>query len=80
MTLTINDARDIVLKNLPKGSEIKGSTIEGNFYLFIATNPDPLEGHLDPFYSVNKNTGAFRDFSPQDYDQPLDILNRLQRN
>lgn len=77
-TLTIADARILVLENLPKGTEIKGAIEEGNFYLFLAPNPDPLEGHLDPFFSVNKTTGAFRDFSPQDYDQPLQILNRLQ--
>lgn len=78
MALSIAEARDVVLKNLPQGTEIKGETEEGDFFLFIAVNPDPFEGHLDPFYSVNKQTGAFRDFSPQDYDQPLDILNRLQ--
>ncbi len=78
MSISIIEAHNIVLRNLPKGTEIKGSTEEGNFYLFIAIWPDPLEGHLDPFFSVDKNTGAFRDFSPQDYDQPLDILNRLQ--
>lgn len=78
MILSLTDAKQVVLRQLPSGSEIKGSTEEGDFFLFLAVNPDPDEGHLDPFYSVNKITGAFRDFSPQDYDQPLDILNRLQ--
>ena len=78
MTLTLVEARKIVLKNLPPGSEIKGSTEEGEFFLFLAVNPDPLEGHLDPFFSVNKNTGAFIDFSPQDYPHPVTILQRLQ--
>ncbi len=76
--LTLQEARNIVLAKLPPGSEIKGSTEEGDFFLFIAVNPDPFEGHLDPFYSVNKNTGAFIDFSPQDFPNPLDILKRLQ--
>lgn len=78
MSLTITDAKQLVLKNLPAGSEIKGFTEEGDFFLFLAPNPDPLEGHLDPFFSVNKKTGVFRDFSPQDYPRPIDILQRLQ--
>ncbi len=78
MALTLQDARNIVLKKLPRGSEIKGSTEEGDFFLFIAVNPDPLEGRLDPFFSVNKITGAFMDFSPTDYPNSLDILQRLQ--
>ena len=78
MSLSLLDARNIVLKKLPPGSKIKGAIEEGSFFLFLAINPDPLEGHLDPFYSVHKETGFFRDFSPQDFPQPLDILERLQ--
>lgn len=78
MTITLADARQIVIQNLPSGSEIKGSTEEGDCFLFIVITPDPLEGHLDPFYSVNKNTGVLIDFSPQDYSNSLDILKRLQ--
>jgi len=78
MSLTLDDARKVVLKYLPPGSEIKGFTEEGDFFLFLAVNPDPLEGHLDPFFSVHKETGAFRDFSPTNYPNSLDILQRLQ--
>lgn len=78
MPLTLEDAKNVISKNLLKGSKIIGSTEEGNFFLFLAINPDPLEGRFDPFYSVNKNTGDLSDFSPQDYPEPLDILNRLQ--
>lgn len=76
--LTLQEARNIVLAKLPPGSKIKGETEEGIFYLFLAINPDPLEGNLDPFYSVNKNTGEFIDFSPSEYSNSLDILNRLK--
>jgi hypothetical protein len=76
--LTLVEARQIVLKKLPAGSVVKGATEEGDFFLFLAPNPDPLEGHLDPFFSVHKTTGAFRDFSPQDFPNPVDILDRLQ--
>ena len=78
MSLTTVEARAAVLKNLPKGSRILGSTEEGDLFLFLVVSPDPLEGHLDPFFSIDKETGAFVDFSPQDYPNSRDILQRLQ--
>lgn len=75
--ITLEQAKQILLNTRPKGTKILGSTEEGNLYLFIAPNPDPLEGRFDPFFSVDKTTGYFRDFSPTDYDNSLDILNRL---
>lgn len=75
--ITLEKAKLILLSQRPNGTEILGSTEEGNLYLFIAPNPDPLEGRFDPFFSVDKETGYFRDFSPTDYDNSLDILNRL---
>lgn len=32
-------------------------------FIFQAFSSDPLEGQLDPFFSVNKETGEVRDFS-----------------
>lgn len=77
MSVTIEKAREIVLNGLPEGARILGETEQEGKFLFLAPNPDPLEGHLDPFFSVDIATGYFRDFSPQDYDNPGDIITRL---
>lgn len=75
--INIEDAKKIVLFNLGEGTNITGAIEHDGEYLFIAIRPDPLEGRFDPFVKVNKKTGAFIDFSPQDYDNPLEIINKL---
>lgn len=77
MAVTKAEAKKIVLDNLEDGTEIKGSHETDDRFLFLAVRPDPLEGRLDPFFSVNKKTGEFRDFSPQDFDNPVVILRML---
>lgn len=74
MNVTLQEAEEIVLQNLPQGTKIVGRAEYEGMYLFLAPGPDPLEGHLDPFFSVNPETGYFRDFSPQDYDNPGELL------
>lgn len=75
--LSLSEAKNVVIKNL--GSEVTiASAIEHDgLYLFIAYRDDPLEGRLDPFFSVHPKTGYFRDFSPSDYSEPLTIINAL---
>lgn len=75
--ITLESAKQIVLSNLQKGSKITGSIEYKGDYLFIAIGPDPLEGRLDPFFKVNKTTGDFIDFSPQEYDNPREIIDKL---
>ena len=75
--LSMSDAEKVLLKNRPAGSEIKGKTLHEGKYLFIAHWPDPLEGTLDPFFSVDAKTGEFSDFSPQDYNNPREIIDKL---
>lgn len=76
--LDIQKAEKIVIFNLPKGSKIKSAIEYNDKFLFIAHTPDPLEGTLDPFFSVDKLTRKFRDFSPQNYDNPLEVITKLQ--
>lgn len=77
MSITMPEARRILAKKLPDRTIV--SAIEYNDeYLFIAHGPDVLEGQFDPFFSVNKGTGHFQDFSPQDYPDPLDVISKLQ--
>lgn len=78
MMLTLNEARKIVEKNLPGANILSGIDFEDK-YLFIAQRDDPLEGDLDPFFSVEKENGSFIDFSPQDYPDPLVVITRLQQ-
>lgn len=77
MNITLQEAEEIVLQNLPTGASVVGRAEYEGMYLFLAPFPDPDEGHLDPFFSVDPNTGAFRDFSPQDYNNPGELLNIL---
>lgn len=70
-------ARTIVLANLQEGTNITAAIEYEDAFMFIAIRPDENEGRFDPFFKVNKVTGAFIDFSPQDYDNPLEIINLL---
>lgn len=77
MRVSLDAAEEIVLGNLPEGTRVTNRATYQGKHLFLAPNPDPLEGHLLPFFSVDAETGYFRDFSPQDYDNPLEVLNLL---
>jgi hypothetical protein len=62
MPLSLQDATKIVKKALPAGKIQKSVEYKG-LYLFQVFTDDPFEEEMDPFYSVNKETGEFRDFS-----------------
>lgn len=59
---------------------IKSCVLYKNLYIFCVINDDdPIEGDLDPFYSVNVSTGECRDFSiitDIDMDVYFDLLER----
>lgn len=78
--ITLPQAEKMVIAFLDPGTKITASILYGDEWMFIAIRPDVLEGRFDPFVKVNKNTGDIIDFSPQDYDNPLDILNQLAAN
>lgn len=58
----LQQATDIVLENIPDGN-IKGVLPYKDLYLFIVHSNVPYEEDMDSFYSVDKNTGAFNEFS-----------------
>lgn len=60
--LADTEARDILLKVLPEVS-VKAWTKYGDLYLFRVQYPLDGEEDFDPFFSVNANTGEFREFS-----------------
>lgn len=60
--LQVKAAEEIVQKAIPQG-KIQAVVVYGDLYLFQVFTDDPFEGDADPFYSVNRLTGEFRDFS-----------------
>ena len=57
------EALKIAMKYMAPGSKFKKSATYGNLFIFMIHGPDPAEGTLDPFFSVDKTTGEFSDFS-----------------
>ena len=76
MTITLEEAEQIVLSTL-QIEKVHGKTEYQGLYLFLAPFDDPDEGHLLPFFSVDPQTGTFRDFDPQAYENPLEVLDLL---
>lgn len=60
--LNLVQATRIVKKTFPKG-KIQSSIEYENLYIFQVFLPLPGEEEMDPFFSVNKETGAIKDFS-----------------
>lgn len=64
--MTEEEALNIAMSRMAPGSTFVKSTTYGNLFIFQINGPDPAEGNLDPFFSVNKTTGEFSDFSIAD--------------
>jgi hypothetical protein len=61
--LDLDKATNVVKKNLPNGV-IKWSVDYHNLFVFQVFDKDLTDDEqLDPFYSVEKKTGKFMDFS-----------------
>lgn len=78
MSISLDQAEQIVLAKLPE-AQILGKAEYQGLYLFLAPWGDPDEGSLLPFFSVNPEDGSFRDFDPQAYDNPLEVINLLNQ-
>lgn len=61
--MTEAEALKIAMKHMATGSTFVKSATHENLFIFHINGPDPAEGNLDPFFSVDKTTGKFRDFS-----------------
>lgn len=59
--ISIEKAKQIVRNNLPHCKIERVLPYNGQ-YIISAPTSDPLEGDMDPFYSVDMETGEFRDF------------------
>jgi hypothetical protein len=56
------EARAIAQKRMPEGSHILKVVEYQSFFVMLIVWPDEEEGNLDPFFSVSRITGDFRDF------------------
>lgn len=56
------EALKIAMKHMAPGSKFVKAVSYRNLFIFQINGPDPVEGDLDPFFSVDKTTGAFSDF------------------
>lgn len=62
MPLNMTQAIDVVHQEFPDGRIQKAVDYDG-LYLFQIFTGDSDEGQVDPFYSVDQETGEFKDFS-----------------
>lgn len=60
--MTEAEALKIAMKYMAPGSKHVKTVMYKDFFIFQINGPDPVEGDLDPFFSVHKKTGAFSDF------------------
>lgn len=60
--LNLEQAVKVIRKVLPKGKIQKAISYRG-LYIFQVFRDEIGEEELDPFYSVNKKTGEFNEFS-----------------
>lgn len=62
MLLNIPEATKVVRDALPRG-RIEAVVPYKDLYLFQVFTDEPGEGNFDPYYSVDRKTGKFMDFS-----------------
>jgi hypothetical protein len=75
--LSLKEATDIVGEWIPNGN-IQAVIDYKDVYLFQVFTDDALEGQWDLFFSVNKETGEFRDFSITTDGEPGEITRLFQ--
>lgn len=59
--ISVEKAKQIVRDNLPYCKIEQVFPYKGQ-YIILASTSDSLEGNMDPFYSVDMETGKFKDF------------------
>lgn len=78
--LTVDEATTVVLDRMGPDTVIRSVIEYQGDYLFLAVGSNPDEGEYDPFVKVNATSGKLWDFSPQDYDNPREVLEQLTAN
>lgn len=75
--LNLNQAKAIVKRNFPDG-KIQKVVGYKELYIFQIFSDDPLEGKMDPYYSVHMMTGLFSEFSVITDEGAKEILSLFQ--
>ncbi len=70
----LNEAINIVRKNLPFDWSIHSYIQYNNLFVFKVFNTRPGEEELDPFYSVDIRTGVFDEFSVLTDGDPVKVI------
>lgn len=60
--LNAREATRVVIRELPLG-KIQSYIEYRDLFVFLVFRDDPFEEETDPFYSVNRKTGKFDEFS-----------------
>lgn len=60
--LSIQQATDVLRKGIPVTS-VEAVITYGDLYIFRVIRDEPGEEEMDPFFSINRETGELRDFS-----------------
>lgn len=61
--LSLEQAKTLANEAFPEGKIQKAITYKDLYIFQIFFSDDSYEGIMDPFFSVNSNTGEFKDFS-----------------
>lgn len=75
---SVNQAIEIAKRYMPDGKIQKVAEYK-NLYLLIIYTPDPYEGQMDAFYSVDKETGQFSDFAYLEDGVFEDVMNLFEK-
>lgn len=59
--ISMDEAKQIVEQNV-QGCTIERAILHKKEYIFYAPTKDPIEGDMDPFYSVGVVDGTFSDY------------------
>jgi hypothetical protein len=76
--LDVKEATKVVNDSLP-GWKIDAIVDYNNLYLFRVFSDRPFEEEMDPFFSVDKETGEFSDFSIITDGNTSEILSLFQK-
>lgn len=76
--MNLKEAEKYALDQLPKGSKVVSSITYDGMFLMMIHRPDGDEGEFLPFFSVDPVSGEFKDFSPFDYENSLEVIKLLQ--
>ncbi len=76
--MTKTQAINIARRSMPEG-QIQKVAEYRDWYLLMIFTDDPLEGRMDPFYSVDKKTGEFQGFPymlPEYFSDVMKLFNQ----